>query len=93
MTSATSPASQYWSNGESRNQDTLNRLLDLPPGFEVGERTAASSGVGQRMPHHKHVWCQHCKRVAVMRIGAGGCYCGRIFGVYEMVRTPEINRG
>jgi len=48
---------------------------------------AASSAVGQR--HFKHVWCEHCKKVSVMRIGAGGCYCGRIFGVYEVVRTPE----
>ena len=92
MTSATSPASQYWSNDENRKQDTINRLLALPAGFQRSERTAASSGVGQREPHHKHVWCQYCKEVMVMRIGAGGCYCGRIFGVCEVVRTAELTK-
>ena len=87
--SATSPASQYWSNDENRKQDTINSLLALPAGFQRAERTAASSAAGQRQPRHKHVWCQYCKKVMVMRIGAGGCHCGRIFGVYEVVRTPE----
>jgi len=91
MTSATSPASQYWSNGENQNQHTFNSLLDLPSGFQLVKFTAASSGVGQREPHHKHVWCEHCKEVMVMRIGAGGCYCGRI-GLVEVVRTAELTK-
>jgi hypothetical protein len=88
MTSATRPASQYYSNDESRKQDTINSLLALPTGFQRAERTAASSAAGHRQPHHKHVWCKYCKEVMVMRIGAGGCYCGRI-GLVELVRTPE----